>query len=134
MTDLEGRDPARLESSDKQHLRAARPLVDLLVRIDRAVAGLAAGSDEREALHALRSGLSDICALTEPDPRILRAVNRLVNAGDRLAEATIPPLQVPRRNLKPARLNAARQALAKLTVALTDARPSRIAKSLGRDW
>ncbi|UHC13819.1 hypothetical protein LRS73_14580 [Methylobacterium currus] len=83
----------------------------------------------RETMHALRSALSDICALTETNPKILRIVERLLRAGERLALAEARP----RRSLAAAR-GAATRAFTALAAALVDTRPSRIAVSLGRGW
>ncbi|WP_053078760.1 hypothetical protein, partial [Methylobacterium tarhaniae] len=110
------------------------PLRALLHRIghgidDLSEVGSAKGVTARETMHAVRSALSDICALTESNPKILRAVERLVSAGERLAE----PGDRPRRSLAAAR-GAATRALKDLTAALVGTRPSRIARSLGRGW
>jgi hypothetical protein len=109
------------------------PLRGLLDRIEQRLAdlaaGLAGGAEVRETMHALRSAVSDICALTETDPKILRVVERLLGAGERLAQAE----GLPRRSLAAAR-GAATRALHALTAALTETRPSRIAVSLGRGW
>lgn len=113
---------------------APPPLGAVLARIDRAVADLAEGAQGREAMHALRSGLSDICALTEETPGIQRAIDGVVRAGDRLAEIAAPSDRPRRTQAQAGRLNAARRALARLDGTLAGARPSRIALSLGRGW
>lgn len=106
-----------------------RPLGALLERVERAILDLSAGANKRETMHAVRSSLSDICALTEAAPRIRRAVQRVVTAGERLAAMD----GLPSRTEAAAR-GAAARALAALAAALVEARPSRIAVSLGRDW
>ena len=111
-----------------------RPLGELIDKIDRAVADLADGPHQNEAMHALRSGLSDICALTEEDPRILKAVDRVVSAGDRLAATVSRPRRSTRSDPRSVRLSAAHKALAALDGTLLGARPSRIALSLNRGW
>lgn len=110
------------------------PLGVLIARIDRAVAELAEGTRQREAMHTLRSGLSDIFALTEQDPRIERAIERVVKAGDLLAEGAGITSHPRRTQARTTRLNATRRALARLDNTLVDARPSHIAVSLGRGW
>ncbi|MET7244189.1 hypothetical protein ABZT49_12535 [Methylobacterium sp. EM32] len=109
------------------------PLRALRDRIEQRLADLAAGlgqsAEVRETMHALRSALSDICALTETDPKVLRLVERLLGAGERLAQAE----GLPRRSLAATR-GAATRALNALTAALAETRPSRIAVSLGRGW
>ncbi|MGX7708042.1 hypothetical protein [Methylobacterium sp. Gmos1] len=113
--------------------RVPPPLRVLLDRIEQRLAdlavGLGPGAEVRETMHALRSALSDICALTETDPRVLRIVERLLGAGERLAQAE----GLPRRSLAATR-GAATRALKALAAALVDTRPSRIAVSLGRGW
>ncbi|KMO14592.1 hypothetical protein SQ03_19250 [Methylobacterium platani JCM 14648] len=99
----------------------------LVGKAERAIADLSGGADGRETMHALRSSVSDICALTQADPKMRRAVGRLVRAGERLAEAKIQPL---RARAEAAALRAVRS----LAHLLVDARPSRIAVSLGRGW
>ncbi|AWN49569.1 hypothetical protein DK419_27200 [Methylobacterium terrae] len=108
---------------------APQPLRALLDAVERAVLDLAASANKRETMHAVRSSLSDICALTETAPRIRRAVQRVVAAGERLAAMD----GLPSRTEAAAR-GAAARALASLAAALVEARPSRIAVSLGRDW
>lgn len=107
------------------------PLRAALDRIEQGIAGLMQGADRRETMHALRSTLSDICALTERDPRILRAVKRMVSAGERLAGIEVPSLRS--RAATTAR-RAAMRAIEGLAAVLVDTRPSRIAMSLGRGW
>ena len=111
-----------------------QPLEALIARIDRAVTELVEGPDGREPMHALRSSLSDIYALTEDDPKIQRAIDRVVMAGDRLAELTMASGRPRRTQAQATRLTAARRALARLDGTLVKARPSRIAVSLGRGW
>lgn len=53
---------------------APQPLGALIARLNHAVAELAAGAQGREAMHALRSSMSEIAALTEQSPRIERAI------------------------------------------------------------
>ncbi|GJD61117.1 hypothetical protein [Methylobacterium frigidaeris] len=109
--------------------RVPLPLRALLDRIEHRIVDLAEGAEVRETMHALRSALSDICALTETNPKILRTVERLLSAGERLAQVEARPL----RSLASAR-GAATRAFKALTAALVDTRPSRIAVSLGRGW
>ncbi|AWN51498.1 hypothetical protein [Methylobacterium sp. 17Sr1-1] len=108
-------------------LRALRDRIEL--RLADLAASLGQGPEVRETMHALRSALSDICALTETDPKVLRLVERLLGAGERLAQAD----GLPRRSLAATR-GAATRALNALTAALVETRPSRIAVSLGRGW
>ncbi|SFV12571.1 hypothetical protein SAMN02799631_05499 [Methylobacterium sp. 174MFSha1.1] len=108
-------------------LRALRDRIEL--RLADLAAGLGQDPEVRETMHALRSALSDICALTETDPKVLRLVERLLGAGERLALAE----SLPRRSLAATR-GAATRALNALTAALAETRPSRIAVSLGRGW
>ncbi|MFH6784233.1 MULTISPECIES: hypothetical protein [Methylobacterium] len=133
------------DSSDGQHHPSAEPRVGAatvgtpvpeplraaLDRIEQGIAGLMQGADKRETMHTLRSTLSDICALTERDPRIQRAVKRVVNAGERLAEIEVPSL---RSRAESAARRAAARAIESLAAVLVDTRPSRIATSLGRGW
>ncbi|MEE8627560.1 MULTISPECIES: hypothetical protein [Methylobacterium] len=105
------------------------PLKVLLERIEQGILDLARGADPREAMHALRSSLSDICALTEADPRTLQAVERVVSAGERLAEIEDTSLRS-----RAAARGAATRARKRLAAALVGTRPSRIAMSLGRGW
>lgn len=107
------------------------PLRAALDRIEQVITGLLQGADKRETMHALRSTLSDICALTERDPKIQRAVKRVVNAGERLAEIESPSLRSRAEN---AARRAATRAVEGLAAVLVDTRPSRIATSLGRGW
>ncbi|BCM82144.1 hypothetical protein [Methylobacterium indicum] len=107
------------------------PLRALLERIEHGILDLARGADPREAMHALRSSLSDICALTEADPKTLQAVERVVSAGERLAEIAAPSL---RSRASAAARGAATRARKRLAAALVGTRPSRIAVSLGRGW
>ena len=107
------------------------PLKVLLERIEQGILDLARGADPREAMHALRSSLSDICALTEADPRTLQAVERVVSAGERLAEIEDTSL---RSRAATAARGAATRARKRLAAALVGTRPSRIAMSLGRGW
>ncbi|TGD96446.1 hypothetical protein [Methylobacterium nonmethylotrophicum] len=110
---------------------APEPLRALLDKLERAAVDLAEGVNTRETMHALRSALSDICALTETNPKVLRAVRRVAVAGERLAEMAALP---PRSRTEIAARSAVARALASLTAALVDTRPSRIAVSLGRGW
>lgn len=107
------------------------PLAGLISGMDRTLSRLADQGGGRDDLHALRNHLSDICVLTEETPRILRAVDRLVAAGDRLGEAV---LATRGRDWRAPRLVKARAALAALERTLAGARPSRIAIRLQRDW
>jgi hypothetical protein len=107
------------------------PLRALIDRIESAIVDLTEGADRRETMHALRSSLSDICALTEADPKTLRAVERVVSAGERLAE--MDPVSLRSRARAAAR-GAATRALRSLATVLVETRPSRIAVSLGRGW
>lgn len=107
------------------------PLAGLIVAMDRSLAGLAGEGGGRNELHALRNHLSDLCVLTEEAPRILRAVDRLVAAGDRLGEAALASRG---RDWRAPRLLKARAALAALERTLAGARPSRIATRLNRGW
>lgn len=113
--------------------RVPEPLAGLIVAMERTLAALAGDGGGRNELHALRNTLSDLCVLTEETPTIRRAVDRLVLAGDRLGESVIAPRGYERRWCSP-RLGKARQALAALERTLADARPSRIAVRLDRDW
>ncbi|MDP4026962.1 hypothetical protein Q8W71_30700 [Methylobacterium sp. NEAU 140] len=85
-------------------------------------------------MHTLRNSLSDICILTAEDPRILHAVELVLNAAERLAAMAGTPGLVRRTGAPPTRLNTARRALTRLDAALVGARPSHIALSLNRDW
>lgn len=107
------------------------PLAGLLDSMDRTLARLAGEGGGRNEMHALRNHISDLCVLTEEAPRILRAVDRLVAAGDRLGEAV---LATRGRDWRAPRLNKAKAALAALERTLAGARPSRIATRLQRDW
>lgn len=107
------------------------PLAGLIAGMDRTLARLANEGGGRDELHALRNHLSDVCVLTEETPRILRAVDRLVAAGDRLGEAV---LATGGRDWRAPRLEKAKAALAALERTLAGARPSRIAMRLQRDW
>jgi hypothetical protein len=121
--------------------RVPPPLRVLLDRIERGLIDLAnagvvtAGHPEgtagREAVHAVRSALSDICALTEAEanPEVRRAVERLVDAVERLADGAARP-----HRSRAALRGAATRALRNLALALVGTRPSRIALSLGRGW
>ena len=118
--------------SDEPSARVPVPLAGLIVSMDRTLAALAGEGGGRNELHALRNYLSDLCVLTEETPRIRRAVDRLILAGDRLGEAVIAPRGYEQRWRSP-RLGKARQALASLERTLAGARPSRIAVRLDRD-
>ncbi|WP_232628877.1 hypothetical protein [Methylobacterium sp. Leaf118] len=107
------------------------PLAGLITAMDRTLVGLAEEGGGRNELHALRNHLSDLCVLTEEAPRILRAVDRLVVAGDRLGEAALASRG---RDWRAPRLVKARAALAALERTLAGARPSRIATRLNRGW
>ncbi|WP_342148069.1 hypothetical protein [Methylorubrum sp. SB2] len=107
------------------------PLAGLIAGMDRTLARLADEGGGRDDLHALRNHLSDVCVLTEETPRIQRAVDRLVTAGDRLGEAV---LATGGRDWRAPRLMKAKAALASLERTLAGARPSRIATRLQRDW
>ncbi len=107
------------------------PLAGLITSMDRTLARLAGEGGGRNDLHALRNHLSDLCVLTEEAPRILRAVDRLVAAGDRLGDAV---LATSGRDWRAPRLVKAKAALAALERTLAGARPSRIATRLQRDW
>ncbi len=116
--------------------RVPLPLRALLDRIERGIVDLAnadraEGTGVREGMHALRSALSDICALTEAEahPTVMRAVERLAGAGERLAEMASRP-----RRARSAARGAATRAFGGLAAVLVGTRPSRIAVSLGRGW
>ncbi len=102
-----------------------------LAEADLAQGDPADGAELREAMHAVRSALSDICALTDAEahPTVLRAVERLAGAGERLAEGASRP-----RRARAAARGAATRALKGLAAVLVGMPPSRIAVSLGRDW
>jgi hypothetical protein len=113
---------------------APRPLNELIDKIDRAVVELVEGPSPNEAMHALRSGLSDISALTEATPKVVKAIGRVVSASDQLAARASRLRQLDRNGLRPVRLNAARKAVVALDETLADAKPSQIALSLDRGW
>lgn len=126
------RKPRRAAPSE-QELPA--PLRDLVERCSQALHALSGPSGSRHDIHALRSSLSDICALTSPSAGVLKAVNKVVDAGDHLGEVAASAsclLEGP--DLRGERLQAAEASLRALAHTLVDARPSRIAVSLGRDW
>ncbi|QRE73345.1 hypothetical protein [Methylobacterium aquaticum] len=121
--------------------RVPLPLRAVLGRIESGIVDLAKtdmprldvaeGAGIREAMHGLRSALSDICALIEAEahPTVLRAAERLAGAGERLAEMAGRPSRA-----RAAARGAATRALKNLAAALVGVRPSRIAVSLGRGW
>jgi hypothetical protein len=120
-----------LRPTDERSVPVPEPLAGLIVSMDRTLARLASEGGGRAEMHALRNHLSDLCVLTEEAPRILRAVDRMVCAGDRLGEAV---LATRGRDWRAPRLVKARAALAALERTLSGARPSRIATRLQRDW
>ncbi|HEV2541294.1 MAG TPA: hypothetical protein VGU70_00880 [Methylobacterium sp.] len=128
-----GREGLDRRDGDEFARRVPEPLAGLIVHMERTLVTLTGENGGRNELHALRNTLSDLCVLTEETPRIRRAVDRFVLAGDRLGEAVIAPRGYERRWCS-ARLSKARQALASLERTLADARPSRIAVRLDRDW
>lgn len=126
--------PSLAEVAVRQHAPKApvpEPLAGLIASMDRTLARLAGEGGGRNEMHALRNHISDLCVLTEEAPRILRAVDRLVAAGDRLGEAV---LATRGRDWRAPRLAKAKAALASLERTLAGARPSRIATRLQRDW
>ena len=123
--------PAPGEAPDRPAPPVPGPLAGLILAMDRTLGTLAGEGGSRHDLHALRNHLSDLCVLTEETPRILRAVERVVAAGDRLGEAAVA---VRGRDWRTPRLIKARAALATLENALAGARPSRIALRLDRGW
>lgn len=124
--------PQMAEASARPKGRSVpEPLAGLIAGMDRTLAHLADEGGGRDELHALRNHLSDLCVLTEETPRILRAVDRLVAAGDRLGEAV---LATSGRDWRAPRLVKAKAALVALERTLAGARPSRIAIRLQRDW
>lgn len=127
--------PASRSKEGVAHLHSPKasvpePLAGLIARMDRTLVRLAEGGG-RDDLHALRNHLSDLCVLTEEAPRIMRAVDRFVAAGDRLGEAV---LATRGRDWRAPRLVKAKAALAALERTLAGARPSQIAMRLQRDW